>query len=198
MNRDLNERYAAGAKLPAQAIAGLTRQQLNAFPVPGTWSIQQIAIHPMDSDLIGADRMKRVAAEDRVPSLIGYDETAFAKNLSYEQLDPRLACEIFEKNRLLTAEILRRLPDAAFERTGNHNEHGITRTDRFLNALDKILAGPNPVDIHEDVVALTEMRYESIAEDITAVVMDENEPPLFEGPAAREATGVLLSAIAWH
>jgi hypothetical protein len=41
-------------------------------------------------------------------------------------------------------------------------------------------------------------RYESIAEDITAVVMDENEPPLFSGPAGREATGVLLSAIAWH
>ena len=41
-------------------------------------------------------------------------------------------------------------------------------------------------------------RYESIAEDISAVVMDESEPPLFTGPAAREATGVLLSAIAWH
>ena len=41
-------------------------------------------------------------------------------------------------------------------------------------------------------------RYESIAEDISAVVMDENEPPLFNGPAGREATGVLLSAIAWH
>ena len=41
-------------------------------------------------------------------------------------------------------------------------------------------------------------RYESIAEDITAIAMDENEPPLFTGPAAREATAVLLSAIAWH
>lgn len=43
-----------------------------------------------------------------------------------------------------------------------------------------------------------QLRYESIAEDISAVVMDENEPPLFNGPAAREATGVLLGAIAWH
>ena len=47
-------------------------------------------------------------------------------------------------------------------------------------------------------LADAQTRYESIAEDITAVVMDENEPPLFSGPAAREATGVLLSAIAWH
>src|SRR5258708_977449 len=41
-------------------------------------------------------------------------------------------------------------------------------------------------------------RYESIAEDITAVVRQETDPPLFSGPAGREATGVLLSAIAWH
>jgi uncharacterized damage-inducible protein DinB len=123
MNRDLVERYAAGAGTLAPAIAGLSRQQLNAFPVPGTWSIQQIVLHLMDSDLIAADRMKRVAAENE-PTLIGYDETAFAHKLFYEELDPRLACEIFEKNRLLTAEILRRLPDAAFARTGNHNERG--------------------------------------------------------------------------
>jgi hypothetical protein len=124
MNRELIERYAAGAASPAQAIAGLSRDQLNAFPVPGTWSIQQIVIHLMDSDLIGSDRMKRVAAEDRPPTLIGYDESAFARGLFYDQLDPGVACEVFEKNRRLTAEILRRLPAAAFERTGDHNEHG--------------------------------------------------------------------------
>jgi hypothetical protein len=124
MDRDLIEQYAAGAKQPAAAIAGLSREELNAFPVPGTWSIQQIVLHLMDSDLIGADRMKRVASEDRVPTLIGYDESAFARGLFYSELDPHLACEVFEKNRLLTAEILRRLPEAAFNRAGDHNEHG--------------------------------------------------------------------------
>jgi hypothetical protein len=43
-----------------------------------------------------------------------------------------------------------------------------------------------------------EQRYESIADDIAAVVSEETEPPLFTGPAAREATGLILSAIAWH
>lgn len=123
MNRDLIERYAAGAGKPAQAIAGLSRQQLGAFPIPGTWSIQQIVLHLMDSDLIGSDRMKRVAAEDG-PVLIGFDEAAFSQRLHYDQLDPRMACEIFEKNRLLTAEILRRLPATAFARSGNHSQRG--------------------------------------------------------------------------
>ncbi len=50
---------------------------------------------------------------------------------------------------------------------------------------------------HEPL-AEAEERYEAIADDISTVAMDESEPPLFTGPAAREATAVLLSAIAWH
>jgi hypothetical protein len=124
MDRSVIERYAAGATAPATSIAGLDRTALNAVPVPGTWSIQQIILHLMDSDLIGSDRMKRVAAEEN-PQLIGYNETAFASNLGYEHLDPKKACEIFKLNRELTADVLRRLPDEAFERTGLHNERGV-------------------------------------------------------------------------
>ena len=115
---------AASAAVPAEAIRGLTPSELNAFPVPGTWSIQQIVVHLMDSDLIGSDRMKRVAAENVPPQLIGYDETAFAKNLPYEKLDPAQACEVFRLNRLLTAAVLRNLPDSAFTRHGMHSERG--------------------------------------------------------------------------
>src|SRR5437763_13905939 len=123
MDRAMIDRYAAGADVLAQAIKGLTRDDLNAFPVPETWSIQQIVLHLMDSDLIGSDRMKRVAAEEN-PPLVAYDETAFAERLCYDQLDTALACEIFRLNRRMTADLLRRLPDAAFARTGNHSERG--------------------------------------------------------------------------
>lgn len=41
-------------------------------------------------------------------------------------------------------------------------------------------------------------RYESMAADIAAVAFEEDEPPLFDGPAGREATAMLLTAIAWH
>jgi uncharacterized damage-inducible protein DinB len=139
MDRKLIEDYAAGAGKIGPAIAGLSREQLCAFPVPGTWSIQQIVLHLMDSDLIGADRMKRVAAEDKPPTLIGYDENAFARGLFYDQLNPRTACEVFEKNRLLTGEILRRLPAAAFDRTGMHNERGqVTLADLLKSYVEHL------------------------------------------------------------
>src|SRR5688500_11894866 len=110
MSQAIVDQYIRGAWKPAEAIVGLTAEDLNAVPVPGTWSIRQIVLHLMDSDLIAADRMKRVIAEDR-PTLIGFDETAFARNLYYDELDAGVACDLFGKNRLLTGEILRRLPD---------------------------------------------------------------------------------------
>jgi uncharacterized damage-inducible protein DinB len=119
----LLDQYVAGGQKLRESIAGLSPEQLKAFPVPGTWSIHQIVIHMMDSDLIGADRMKRVAAEDREPTLIGYDETAFARELSYHELNPQKAIDVFDLNRQLTAEALRRVPADRWSRVGHHNEH---------------------------------------------------------------------------
>ena len=71
---------ASGGEKLRQAIKGLGREDLTAFPVPGTWSIQQIVIHLMDSDLIGTDRMKRIIAEEN-PTLVGYDQDKFVASL---------------------------------------------------------------------------------------------------------------------
>ncbi len=131
MDRQWIDRYIAGADVLSQTIRGLTPQERNAFPIPGTWSIQQIVMHMMDSDLIAADRMKRVIAEDH-PTLIGYNETLFAKNLPYDELDAEAACEIFARNRRMTGEILRRQPDAAFARTGLHNETGVVTLEYLV------------------------------------------------------------------
>jgi hypothetical protein len=123
MDRAIIEQYAKGAGLLADSIKGLSREDFLATPVPGTWSIQQIVMHLMDSDLIASDRMKRIIAEEN-PALIGYNETAFAEKLHYDKLDPLVAADIFRRNRELMAIILRNLPDATFNRTGLHNERG--------------------------------------------------------------------------
>lgn len=131
MDRTVIAAYRAGANDVHKAIEGLTREELNSHPVPGTWSVQENALHLMDSDLIAADRMKRVIAEDN-PTLIGYNETRFAERLFHDQLDPKLAAEVFRLNRLLTAEILERLPDEAFQRTGEHNESGTLTLEKLV------------------------------------------------------------------
>ncbi|MGC9258920.1 MAG: DinB family protein [Phycisphaerae bacterium] len=123
MEKTVIDEYVRQASLLAAAIRGLSAAELNAHPVPNTWSIRQIVMHLMDSDLIASDRMKRIIAENN-PTLIGYDESAFATRLFYDQLDAGMAADVFGKNRLLTSAILYRLPAAAFSRTGTHNQRG--------------------------------------------------------------------------
>ena len=130
-DREAVDRYAQGAGVPGEAIEGLTADQLNAFPVPGTWSIQQIVVHLMDTDLIAAYRMKRIVAEDR-PALDLYDEVAFSKRLHYERLDAARVCEVFRLNRLNVADMLRAVPAAAFAREAIHQENGAMTLGLFL------------------------------------------------------------------
>ncbi|MEC9373075.1 MAG: DinB family protein [Planctomycetota bacterium] len=123
MHQQHIERYTAGAPVLSHAIDGLTPDQLTARPGPGKWSIHELVLHMMDSDLIGADRMKRIIAEDK-PTLLGYDQDRYNERLHYHDMDIRAAAKIFELNRLMTGDLLRRLPDEAFKRIGNHNEVG--------------------------------------------------------------------------
>lgn len=130
-NVEAIERYAASAEAPKAAITGLTPAQLTAFPIPGTWSIQQIVVHLADTDAIATYRMKRIIAEDH-PSWDVYDENRFVTGLLYQQQDPHLAAELFRLNRVATADLLRKLPDSAFERVAIHPEIGEMSLGRLL------------------------------------------------------------------
>ncbi|MBX3414480.1 MAG: DinB family protein [Pirellulales bacterium] len=123
MDRTLIARYREGAEALASGIAGLSHERLLAHPVPGTWSIQEIVLHMADSDQIGAERMKRTIAEER-PTLVAFDESAFARRLHYQEQDAHQAAELFRLNRLMLAAVLERLTDDDFARVGIHSERG--------------------------------------------------------------------------
>ena len=137
MDRELIEHYANGGDKLSMAIRGLTREDLLAVPSPdanvGKWSIQQVVIHCMDSDLISVDRIKRMIAEDN-PPLIGYDESRFVQNLFYEEQDAEIACQLVDLNRKQFAKVLRKLPDAALQRKGTHNERGPLTAGKYVQS----------------------------------------------------------------
>lgn len=133
MDRTCIDSYLAQADELKAWIAGLTRDQLNAHPVPGTWSIQQVAFHTLDSDLVATDRMKRIAAMD-LPLLMNYDESRFAGLLSYDKRDASRAGELFAVNRRHTGELLSVLPDDAFERQGVHSVRGLITLESLITS----------------------------------------------------------------
>jgi uncharacterized damage-inducible protein DinB len=123
--------YLAGPGLLRKALAGMSREQLLARPVPGKWSTLQVVCHLADFDPILSDRMKRVIAEEK-PTLIGADENHFAARLAYENRDTEEELAIIENTRRQMGRILRTLLPADFERVGLHNERGPVTLERLL------------------------------------------------------------------
>jgi hypothetical protein len=123
--------YLAGVQTLRAAVAGMSREQLTARPVPGKWSTLEVVCHLADFEPVLADRMKRVIAEDR-PTLLGADETRFAAALAYHQRELEEELAIVEKTRRQMARILRTLPDEALARVGVHNERGPRTLEQLL------------------------------------------------------------------
>jgi hypothetical protein len=125
------EAYLEGPATLRKAVAGMSREQIEARPVPGKWSTLEVVCHLADFDPILADRMKRIIAEDR-PQLLGADEKCFAAALAYDQRDLEEELTIIEKTRSQFARVLRTLPAEALNRVGVHNERGPITLERML------------------------------------------------------------------
>ena len=120
---NLIDDYAAGPDRVRRAIAVMSAEQLDAAPVPGKWSTRQVVCHIADFELVYADRMKRVIAEDK-PIFFGGDPDRFAARLAYSQRDVEEELQLIETTRRSMARILRTLVDRDFQRHGKHSEDG--------------------------------------------------------------------------
>ncbi len=138
MTAELIEHYAADATIYQRDLAGLTDADFDARPVEGQWTIRELVWHVVDSDIILADRMRRVIAEEN-PPLTAFDETAFVRRLFYEQRPLEPALKLFEANRLVMADVLRRMKPEDFERRGIHSEVGPLT---LLELLQKTVSHP--------------------------------------------------------
>jgi len=123
--------YLAGPQLLRQAIAGMTSEQLLARPIPGKWSTLEVICHLADFEIVGADRIKRVIAENE-PTLLGGDEKAFAARLAYHQRDADEELLLIERIRSQVARILRTLKPEYFQRRGIHSEAGPLTLEAFV------------------------------------------------------------------
>lgn len=115
--------YEAGPRTLRDAVAGMTAQQLRARPIAGKWSTLEVVSHLADFEIVCADRLKRIIAEEN-PPLRGGDPDLFAARLAYEARDLEEELGICELVRRQVTRILRTLPPEAFDREGTHSEAG--------------------------------------------------------------------------
>ena len=128
------EQYLAGPNLLRRAIAGMSKKQLLARPIPGKWSTQEVVCHVADYEPIYADRMKRVIALEE-PELLKGDPQLFAARLAYDHRDIEEELAIIEWTRKQMVRILRMLTPVDFQRRGWHSRDGALTLEVLLQRI---------------------------------------------------------------
>ncbi|RMF41280.1 MAG: DUF664 domain-containing protein [Planctomycetota bacterium] len=131
---ELVDRYLAGPEQLRKVLAGMTAEQLDATPIAGKWSTRQVVCHIADFEIVYADRMKRVVAEE-TPTFFGGDPDLFASRLAYNRRSVEDELELIESIRRHVTCILRSLTDEDFERIGNHSEDGPMTMETLLQRI---------------------------------------------------------------
>ncbi len=127
--RELITRYRAGHQAVTEALSGIEEDELDRS-ASGEWTPRQIAHHLADSEMTSAIRLRRLISEDG-PLIAGYDEAEFARVLTRDRpIAPSI--EAMRWARESSAQILDRLTDQEWKRTGTHSEIGPYSVERWL------------------------------------------------------------------
>jgi DinB superfamily len=127
--QELIARYRAGHEAVAEALFGIKEDELDRS-ASGEWTPRQIAHHLADSEMMSAIRLRRLLTEDE-PMLSGYDEVEFARQLTRDRpVGPSI--EAMRWARESSAQIIERLTDDEWRRTGRHAESGAYSVETWL------------------------------------------------------------------
>jgi hypothetical protein len=135
-HRQLIDDYLAGPKMLRAAVAGMTADEINATPIPGKWSTRQVVCHIADFELVYADRIKRVIAEEE-PKLMSGDPDVFAPRLAYGQREIEEELDFIEITRRHVSRILRTIQPQDFQRRGVHSTDGPLTLETLLDRVVK-------------------------------------------------------------
>ncbi|HEX5166618.1 MAG TPA: DinB family protein [Thermomicrobiales bacterium] len=126
----LIEQYMDGYRVITEALDEAGEAGLDAREAPDEWSPREVVHHLADSEMTSAMRIRRVLVEDN-PLIQGYDQEAFANRLWYNRPIEH-SLDAFRLARATTAEILTRMSDADWQRTGTHTESGPYSAEDWL------------------------------------------------------------------
>lgn len=126
MDRDerdaLLRRYRDGAAAFRAAVEGIGEHELDARPGVEEWTPREIVHHLADAEMRAAIRLRQLIAEDD-PVIQGYDEKTYTRALHYDRpIDASL--DAIDAARRTSAELLDRLTEEEWQRSGTHTESG--------------------------------------------------------------------------
>lgn len=127
-------RYRDGHRAVVDALQGLSDEELDRSE-SDEWTPRMIAHHLADSEMMSAIRLRRLITEKN-PVIHGYDEVEFARKLTSDRpIEPSL--EAMHWARETSAQILERLTEEDWRRSGTHSESGPYSVEDWLTIYAK-------------------------------------------------------------
>ncbi len=115
----------------SSAIARANRATRAVKPAPSRWSIDEIAAHLADAELVGGYRLRMIAATNATP-IQAFDQDQWAKAFNYASCDAGESARLFAACRAGTLRMLARLSPEVFDHHGVHEERGIETMHHLL------------------------------------------------------------------
>jgi hypothetical protein len=145
--KKLIEDYLAGPAILRKSVAGMTHEQLIARPIPDRWSTLEVVCHLADFEIVIADRIKRVIAENE-PTMFNGDQDLFAARLAYQDREIEDELLLIELIRKQIARILGGLKESDYQRCGIHSEYGRLSLETIVQRVTSHI--PNHVHFIEE------------------------------------------------
>ena len=113
---------AAPAKLAA-LTEQLSADQLARRPGPDKWSIQEIAAHLADDELVGGYRIRIILSSPGI-AIQAFDQDVWARTGRYDRTEVRASIEMFRILRESNLALLGALSPEEWNASGIHSERG--------------------------------------------------------------------------
>jgi hypothetical protein len=122
--------YRDGYRAVAEALLGITPEELDTRASADRWTAREVVHHLADSEMAAALRLRMILAEDR-PTFAPSDQNEYARRLHYDR-PHEASLELFRYARTSTAELLERMAPADWLREGVHTRSGAFGAERWL------------------------------------------------------------------
>lgn len=126
--------YERGPDAVAKRVRDSAALDIDAYPDPNRWSIREVVCHLADAEIIYADRIKRVLAEDN-PTFFEADPNDFLPSLHVTNRPLKAELQVIISVRSHMVSILRSLSTTEYERFGQHSLAGQMSVEDLLQRI---------------------------------------------------------------
>ena len=120
---DFLELLSAAPEKLASLTRGLSAEALGQRPAPDKWSIQEVAAHLADDELVGGYRIRLILSAPGT-AIQAFDQDIWARTGRYANTDTQASVELFRVLRQANLGLLRALTPAEWNLYGMHAERG--------------------------------------------------------------------------